>query len=359
MKTSYLWILSAALVFAACGTDKPKNDDNELSRLKYTAEHNKVNIIPLTRQTFQKELISNGRLNAKHKSVIAFRTQGVINEIRVSNGSAVTAGDILAQLDKTSSENSLHSARIAMDKARLDVNDAVVGYGYNIADTTNLPADIFANIKIRTGYNSALNSLENAEQTLLDCTLRAPFSGKVANLQSRPYEQTKTEFCTIIDDRTLYVDFPILETELDMVRPGQTVQIAPFIDPQRLIDGRILDINPTVEENGQIAVRAEVPNDGTLLDGMNVKIYIKHDVPDQLVVPKSAVVIRDNLEVLFRYSQGKALWTYVHTIMDNSRYYVIKANTERNAELNVGDSIIISGNLNLGDGSTVELNNEE
>jgi hypothetical protein len=72
-------------------------------------------------------------------------------------------------------------------------------------------------------------------------------------------------------------------------------------------------------------------------------------------VKKSAVVIRDNLEVLFRYENGKALWTYVHTSLANSREYVVEANEERGATLNIGDVIITSGNLNLADGSAVKI----
>ena len=78
-------------------------------------------------------------------------------------------------------------------------------------------------------------------------------------------------------------------------------------------------------------------------------------VADRLGVPKSAVVIRDNLEVLFRYKDGRAQWTYVHTSLANSREYVVEANTDRGAELNPGDLVIVSGNLNLADGSEVTL----
>ena len=103
------------------------------------------------------------------------------------------------------------------------------------------------------------------------------------------------------------------------------------------------------------AFDAEVANDGTLTDGMNVRVAVRQKIAGQLVVPKSAVVIRDNLEVLFRYKEGRAQWTYVHTSLANSREYVVEANRDRSAELDPGDLIIVSGNLNLADGSEVTL----
>ena len=61
------------------------------------------------------------------------------------------------------------------------------------------------------------------------------------------------------------------------------------------------------------------------------------------------------MEVLFRYSDGKAVWTYVHTLLANSREYVVAPNIDRGAELAAGDLIIISGNLNLADNSEVTV----
>ena len=88
---------------------------------------------------------------------------------------------------------------------------------------------------------------------------------------------------------------------------------------------------------------------------MNVKVLVDRILQQQLVVPKSAVVIRDGLEVVFRYNNGRSDWVYVHTVQANSESYAIVANTERGAQLAEGEQIIVSGNLNLADGSKVQL----
>jgi hypothetical protein len=82
---------------------------------------------------------------------------------------------------------------------------------------------------------------------------------------------------------------------------------------------------------------------------------VENSIPSQLVVPKSAVVIRDNMEVLFRYVEGRSLWTYVHVLMSNTTQHVVEPNKERGADLNVGDLIITAGNLNLGDDAPVVI----
>ena len=62
----------------------------------------------------------------------------------------------------------------------------------------------------------------------------------------------------------------------------------------------VTEINPVIHENGMVEVKARISNKGNLLDGMQVKVSVKKSVPGQLVVPKEAVVLRQNQEVLFR-----------------------------------------------------------
>jgi len=132
--------------------------------------------------------------------------------------------------------------------------------------------------------------------------------------------------------------------------------VIPFADPSKSVTGKVSEINPTVDKNGQIAVRATVRNDGSLIDGMNVKVIVERMMPGQLVVPRSAVVVRDNLDVLFTYTDdGVALWTYVNIIRSNGDSHVVTANADRGAKLNEGDKVIVKGNLNLADGSKVQL----
>lgn len=92
-----------------------------------------------------------------------------------------------------------------------------------------------------------------------------------------------------------------------------------------------------------------------MMDGMNVRVLVEEIIKGQQVVPKSAVVMRDNQEVLFVYqpADSTARWVYVDILMSNSDNHVVQVNKNRNAELALGDFIITSGNLNLAHESKV------
>ena len=353
-------VLVIAVLVCSCKNKKDKDDakDNtEMARGTYSADKNIVTIEPLALKTFNKQLICNGKLEAQNKVTVQFEAQGKIDKINVRDGQKIQKGQILASLDKEQPRRQLEQARLAFDKAEMNLADRLLDYGYSLADTANIPADQKRVIYINTGFIDSKMALDNAERTFRLCDLKAPFSGKVASVKGRQYEQGG-QFCTLIDDSRYLVRFSVLETEYGFVRVGQEVLVSPFINSDVVLKGSILSINPTVDQNGQISVTAQVPGSDELMDGMNVRITIQNSIPNQMVVPKSAVVIRDNMEVLFRIDPetgNTALWTYVNVIMSNTMEHVVEPNKDRGADLKVGDLIITSGNLNLGDDAEVVI----
>jgi len=344
------------LVFSVSCKPREKIDEDALAKREYVAERNPVEVMVLQRTTFKKELVSNGKLKAVRKSVLKFRTGSELVYLPVANGSRVKKGSVIARLNSFAQEQALDHARLSVENARVELDDFLLLKGYGNGRAGNVPAAILETGRIRSGLSAAEIELKTAEYNLRQTKLVAPFSGKIANLRFKLHEDVAPgeAFCTLIDDSRFEVEFPVLETELTQIRQGKEVKIVPFaIDTA--ISGRITEINPVVDENGQVQVRAIFSNPGMLMEGMNVKVLVENAVPGQLVVPKSAVILRQNHEVLFRYTVGTAYWTYVKILYENSRSYAVTANTDRGATLEPGDTVIISGNLNLAHESKVEI----
>ena len=355
----YSAIATAAVVVTLMATgcknttkeEEPKADN----RMAHRIEHNEVTVDTLCRKTFMRELVSNGKLEATKRSKLSFEVSGILTRVNAVNGSRVQRGGAIAVVDTMEYALALERAEMTLEKSRLAFLDELVKLGYPLGDTIAPPKDVVRMARIRSGYADAVASRATALRNYNNCTLRAPFAGKVADVELKEYERVSGVFCTLLDDSRLSVRFTVLESEYGFLSVGQEVSVSPYADLRKEIKGKITAINPTIDAHGQVQVDATIVNDGSLTDGMNVKVFVRKAVPDQVVVPKSAVVIRDNLEVLFRYENGKARWTYVHTSLTNSKEYVVEANKERGAELNVGDIIITSGNLNLADGSEVNI----
>lgn len=355
MNKPLLTILLSSIVLFSCNGKKENNEGTEKVALQ--ANKNSVEIIALAKSPFPKQLVSNGKLNALRKSELMFRLSGEIAQVSVKSGEHVTKGKILAKLNDVDYRQRLSHIQTSLRKSTLDLQDVLIGLGYDPKDSTAIPTDKMELARIKSGYAGNLSEYETAKRNLADCQLIAPFSGMVANITQKAYEQTNGQpFCTLIDDSQFEVDFKIMESELGSIALNRVVKIIPYANESLVVKGTISEINPVVDENGLVQVKALVNNPGSLLEGMNVKVLIEQDIPDQFVVPKSAVVLRDNFEVLFKVVNGKAYWTYIKTVLENSNSYSVIPNPDKeSASLNVGDTIIVSGNLNLAHESEVEM----
>jgi len=345
-----------AVLASACRNDK-KVDEVELAKSVYEREVNKVDTMYLRRTVFNKQISSNGRLRAKVKGVLGFKMSGIVVELPVKNGSFVKKGELIARLDSEEAKLNLAQAQVRYRRAVIDRQDVLINQGYQLSDSLNIPQSAMQMAEIRSGYATALSDLRMAEIVLERCTLLAPFSGKIANLSTKRYEQGGGNFCTLLDDSTFEVDFTILETDIDFISPQMNIELSPLHKPSERYRGRVTEVNPVVDQHGQIKIVAEVVGNKALIDGMNVKIYLESSVSGEFVVPKTAVVKRDNFDVLFLYAKGKAEWIYIDIIMQSSEYYAVTGNKAKQAELKEGDCIIVGGNVNLAHGTEVIINN--
>ena len=341
------------LLILSCGNKKDKEEIEIIERIPYHKEIIKVDISTASKIVFSSELISNGKLTAVKKASILFNGSELIKKIFVKNGDKVSKNKLLAEQDKEDRSVKLSRANIAFEKSLIDLEDKLLGYGFQIADSTNIPVNILKACKIKSGYINAVYDLKQARKNYALVSIRAPFSGIIANLEAIPDNVPsayKNTLCTLIDNSKMKVVFTILESELKFVKKGQKINVFPFSDPDTQYQGQVAEINPLIDENGMVKIGAIINNlTGSLFDGMGVKVLVKNEEKNQLVIPKSAVLLRQNKKVLFTYKDGEALWNYVETGKENSSEVVILKGIQE------GDQVIVSGNLNLADRTKVSI----
>lgn len=339
---SFIFILTLFSLLTACSGEKKSDVEEEGVSTVLPDLKNEVTTIPLHRQTFNHELISNGKVAAHGMADLRFETSEVVSHIWVKNGDRVRKGQKIAELDKFRISNKLAQAKDAMDRAELDLQDVLIGQGYNLDNISQVPEDIMKLAKVKSSYDQNKSLYEVAQYEEQNATLVAPFDGVVANLFAKPYNIANTSevFCTIIDTRGMEVDFSVLESELSLLKNGDKVIVSPFADINSKYNGNITEINPLVDDKGMVRVKARIDNN-KLFTGMNIRVSVHRSLSNQLIIPKTAVVLRSGKQVVFTYKDGKAMWNYVQTGLENAEYYTIAEG------LNEGDVVIVSGNINL------------
>ncbi len=344
-----------AISLSSCSSStQAKINEEEIAKKSFVEKTAvKVGVEKVSLGFFAQELVSNGKLVASEKAVVPFKVQEQILAVNIRNGQRVEKGDVLACLQTYKYQKQLEDSRNQYEKVRIDLEDKLLGYGYTLKDSAQVPANILKMAKIKSGYNQAKGNLKEAERNFAHTSVKAPISGLVANLELRANNLSSQykNCCELINDKVLQVEFSVLEGEMNQVKVGQVVQVFPFADPNESYKGKVTAINPVIDEHGMIKVQAKIKNvDGKLMDGMNAKVVVKNKLPNCIVIPKTAVLYRQNRKLVFIHDNGIAKWVYVTVGLENTTEVTITDNT-----LKAGQEVIVSNNLNLAHESPVTV----
>ena len=343
-KIWFIGIIGIPLIIA-CSSSKKESQDEKGVVTVLPDSPDEVKVFTLARTDFNRELISNGTIAAEQKADLYFQTSEVVTSIFIKNGDRVTAGQAIASLDPFKLTNRLRQAKDNLERSTLELHNLLIGQGYSLNDASRTPPDdVMQTARVRSNYDQSEIQYELAEYELQHATLYAPFAGTVANLFQKPFNMSSPGelFCTIIGNASNEVVFYLVENELSEVKNGDRIQVLPFAIPDYVSEGRITEINPTIDRNGTVRVKASVNNPGNrLYEGMNVRVKIQQAIPNQLTIPKSALVLRSNKQVVFTLLNGIAQWNYVQTGLENSTHYTIVDGLQE------GNIVIYEGTLNL------------
>lgn len=349
---SMIMLLLSTGLLSGCSPEKKATGDESVETV-LPSQENEVTVMTLKKTAFSHELVSNGKVTASQYADISFRiTSEPVAHIYVKNGDYVRKGQKIAELDLFTLKNSLEKAEVAMRQAELEMKDVLIGQGYSPDRMQEIPKDIVSLAEVKSGYGQSRAAYELARYELEQAVIIAPFDGVVANLESRSFNRPdgSKPFCRVIGSGGMEIAFKVLESELPLVNRGDRVEVTPFAGTAGACSGTVSEINPLVDENGLVSVRAKVNGGAKLFDGMNVRVSVKRSVPDQFVVPKTAVVLRTGKQVVFTLKDGKAMWNYVTTGLENMTEYTVTGNG-----MEEGAQIIVTGNVNLAHEAPVKV----
>lgn len=343
-------------IFSACSETADKSEtENDSIPIVLPSKIAEVKVMKLEPKVFSHEIVSNGKILAHDFADLRFSSSdAIIDKIYVKNGDRVRKGQAIASLDRFKLENTLKQNSNDLANARLELADVLIGQGYDPEKPELVPAETMKLARLRSGMEQAEAVLAATRRDLEETTLTAPFDGVVANLFQKVHNRPdgSEPFCRIVASGMMDVEFCVLESELAAIHPGDEVSVSAFASNDTH-NGRVTDINPVVDKDGLVKVRASVPGSSGLFDGMNVKVSVRRALIERLVVPKNAVVLRTGKQVVFTHSDGKAMWNYVHTGLENMNEYVIDDG------LQPGMEVIYDGNVNLAHEAPVKVIREK
>lgn len=237
-------------------------------------------------------LVASGYVVARRQATVAAEVTGRVLEVRVEEGQAVKAGDVLAVLEPTLARAELKGALARTQSAEADLAEAhrilvrtksLAAQGY--ASAAALTAAQSRVSQAEAQRNSSRSDANRAAAQLDRYEIRAPFSGVVVNKSAQPGEIispmsagggfTRTGICTIVDMSSLEVEVDVSEAYIARVSEGQRVEAVLDAYPNITFPAHVIATIPTAD-------RARA----------TVRVRIAFDHLDPRILPEMAIGVR-------------------------------------------------------------------
>jgi membrane fusion protein (multidrug efflux system) len=357
----YFLLMFVLVVLTGCEHSSLKPTEEDMHKVIALDGAMQVSAIPILFGNFPLQMPVNGTIHAAQKANLHFATSGAIKSVGIRPGDKVEKGQLLATLENARQQNQMALAKEAYNSARTELHSILLGYSGGLGyDTTNIEPELLSNLKTQAGYNTAVLQVEQALLSLDATTLFAPFAGRIAGLSALAFEHISAGevFCTLINEENFAVKFFIIETEIGRLKKASRVRVKPIINENVWLEADLNEIDFSIDKQGLMQVTAIIrkqnANDGIrLVDGMNASVIVEELIPNQIIIPKQALVVRNNRNVVFTAENGRAKWNYVKIAHQNSSHLAILEGLAMN------DSIIVTGNLNLAHDARIKVVNKE
>jgi RND family efflux transporter MFP subunit len=316
-----------------------------------------VELSPVRTETIREIGRFTGSLSPRSQFVVAPKVAGRLEKLAVDVGDAVTAGQLIAQLDDDE-----YAQQVAQAKAELAVARATVAeYRSSLEFATSeekktrdlherkIASDSeMEEIRAKREAWEAKHAVTLAEVARREAALRAAevrlsytridaawADGSTERLVGERFVdegemlRANAPIVSILDNRTMTAQIDVIERDYPKLRIGQPAQVDTDAYPGETFTGKIVRIAPLLKETSrQARVEIEVPNaDRRLRPGMFVRVRIEFEKHENAtVVPVSALARRNGTRGVFVADTDSLTARYVPLtigILTNERAEVV------------------------------------
>ena len=194
-----------------------------------------------------------------------------------NTGQYVKKGQVVARLSDVALREKIAHVRAKLEKAEFQYQAILMGQGYKHDNLDAAPEKIKHMARISSGYNEAKAELHALESELSYCTITAPVSGSVMNIQNTLYgaAQPGEALFYIVDTDHLKVSFDVLENEVPRYENGAILSVSTVAFPSEHHPATISGGSPVVDDNGMVHIEATLEPHPHLAPGMTAFITVK------------------------------------------------------------------------------------
>jgi RND family efflux transporter MFP subunit len=389
-------LLFAACLLSACS--------GPYSQSKVSAKAGRpeipVSVVPVAETAIPEVVSATGELFAEEQTTVSAKVPGRVARMLVDLGSAVRAGDILAEIEKTDYEFRLRQAdaMVQQTRARLGLTspsgdevtpeetaivrnaDAALKEARFIFETTErlhnegvVSRIEFEKAQVRrqgieAQYQAALEEvaqlraqlterraqLELAQQQLSDCTIRAPFAGAITQRQASlgEYLAVNAPVVVLVRQHPLRLRLEVPERYASKIRAGQQIDVR-LEGSQAARTGRVVRLSPALDaQSRSLLIEGEIPNaDGRLRPGSFAEATLIVDAAARgIAIPFRSIISFAGVERAWVVENGKLAERLLETgrRLPDEKVEVLDG-------LRAGERLVLNANDRMTPGQRVDI----
>ena len=316
---------------------------------------------PVIKDTMVISVTAAGEAAAWRQAVVSALVTGQVKFLGARENGAVAQGALLAAIDSAQYVLALAQAEASLRQAQASFREITLSDD-RITDAA-VRAEREKTARSKSGLETAELRVEEAKLNLTRASQRAPFAARVASVKVVPGQWVSqgAELMTLVDISRVKVEVQVLESEVNLLTPGRFARIQFAAMPGEVFVGRIETINPMVDpktRSARVVVSLNNPQ-GRILPGMYARVALDaRQLPDRIMVPRSAILEKDRRKMLFVYEEdggrGLAKWRYVTTGAENETMVEIVEN-EDTQMVKPGEIVLTGGHHTLAHDARVRV----
>lgn len=305
-----------------------------------------VTVDQVGKQTFSSDFTVNGTYQPTQQVMVISDVNGRITSLKVDDGTVVKRGQVMLTVDGKLIENELKTMRLNLKKAEKDLSRMD-----NLLKEGGVTEAQYEEAKL--GVENLKVAIESMDKRLSDTNLKAPISGVINNMriEEGSYLAPGTPVAGIVNISPIRLDVSLTEDQVVTVKVGQRVKVSADVLPGREMQGVVTFIDVQADPTKRFPVQIQVSaTAASLRAGMNGQATFAASSPvAALAIPRKAFdgsildgkvyVVENNIAKRRKVRTGAVHGDYVE-ILDG---------------LSAGETIVLTGHVNLTDGAQVKV----
>ncbi len=348
----FLLLLGGIFMSSGCGKNEAKVPEEKVMNVK---------IWTVEQKSLRPYVETIGTLKPFEEVIISSEVDGIVKNLKVSEGSPVTKGMTLVEINDTDyhlevrrAVASLRQTEASLANAKLEHERKSALYKEELVTKQQFD-DISARLALAEGdLDRARASLSLAKEKLAKTKILSPLQGAVRDkkVTTGDYVKNGSQLLWIVKSDPIKLSFTVPEKEVGKLKTGQDVMFKVDSFPYKEFTGHLSTIYPSLEEKTRtLQVEALVPNrDAKLKPGLFAKVTLyTGQSRDLVVVPITAVLYEDSLVKVFIAEGDRAKEKPVKIGSKYGEYLEIVEGLQK------GETVVVVGQNNLAEGVKINV----